>query len=479
MSSRVHLNISVVTPKVPSGRRNLIVSAAQTYAETFLKAPNGQPYLFEMTLNAPDHFPLTEAIFNATEYRTGNSFRFQRSRTGHSGNRFMTIPKDEAKQIRVADIVAASSCLPGTFEPLAFPDDFAWPMGTVPPKTREIFSEECENGGRRPRSVPLMDGGIYDNQGLANLLLADKRLHEPDQGELDPDELALIIVSDADCKEDDIYPYPTAAEGTPLGSPGRPRGISLGTANIMAKAVMGACALTVAVIAAHVWQDTGSLSGWDLFLYSVSLALAGFVAGGMWWGRRQIGDYLGKIPQTEGVAWQELARIGVHRILDCVSLRLTSISKTSDSVMPKRVRDLSYQYLYSHKRYQKKRVSNLIYHLQSGQKFNKDLKAVIREPSSELQRVIDAAATMDTRFWFEHKYEIPCLLSCGQATICYNSMKFIDRNYKKHKPDEIQRLWTQLVDDWGRLRNDPYSLSKERQKTAGLANEKWSLPPSC
>jgi hypothetical protein len=51
-------------------------------------------------------------------------FRFQRSDGGDIGNRKISIPQEVAEQMRVADIVASSSCFPGGFEPMVFPDDY-------------------------------------------------------------------------------------------------------------------------------------------------------------------------------------------------------------------------------------------------------------------------------------------------------------------------------------------------------------------
>ena len=83
-----------------------------------------EPYYFGDLLNA--EIPLKEVIFNSTEFRHGLNFRFQSSSNPRAviGNNRVNISKEEAEAIRIADIVAASSCFPGCFEPLAFPEDF-------------------------------------------------------------------------------------------------------------------------------------------------------------------------------------------------------------------------------------------------------------------------------------------------------------------------------------------------------------------
>jgi predicted acylesterase/phospholipase RssA len=176
----------------PSKRKDITVSMAQTYADTFFKKDNGEPYLFGDILNAKN-MNLREISFNATEFKYGLAFCFQRSDNPKApiGNQSVHIPKEHAETIRIADIVTASSCFPGGFEPLAFPDDFVWPEGKIPQSLQKQFSAGA---------LPLMDGGVYDNQGLESLLLDDVRV---------ADELELIIISDASQKSDNLFPYPT------------------------------------------------------------------------------------------------------------------------------------------------------------------------------------------------------------------------------------------------------------------------------
>ena len=102
----------------------------------------------------------------------------------------MSIPKDDAKFARIGDMVAASACFPAGFEPLEFPDDFVWPDDAVPDRLL------AEIGGK---SVALMDGGIYDNQGVDAL---DKLVGT------DYEDYGLFVISDVDQNVDEIYPYP-------------------------------------------------------------------------------------------------------------------------------------------------------------------------------------------------------------------------------------------------------------------------------
>ncbi|HEX5083981.1 MAG TPA: tetratricopeptide repeat-containing protein [Blastocatellia bacterium] len=111
-------------------------------------------------------------ILNATTLNTGHNWQFTATWMGEppasidsevDGNyrlrrMYYEQAPDEYKCIRLGHAVAASSCVPGLFEPLALPNLYD---GLV---------------------VRLVDGGVYDNQGTASLL---------DQG------CNILLVSDA------------------------------------------------------------------------------------------------------------------------------------------------------------------------------------------------------------------------------------------------------------------------------------------
>ncbi len=121
---------------------------------------------------APDH-----VYFNAADLTSLDLFRFGVMRHPRNGpayvvNRFR-IPVDAevgdparivAAGLRIADCVAASFCFPGGFEPLLFPDDFLR-LRAEDEELRAVTTRLC--GGAS--AVALMDGGLYDNLGLASV----------------------------------------------------------------------------------------------------------------------------------------------------------------------------------------------------------------------------------------------------------------------------------------------------------------------
>jgi len=132
-------------------------------------------------------------ILNATSLNTGHNWQFTASYMGEppssidaeiDGNyRLRRIYYEDApaafKNIRLGHAVAASSCVPGLFEPLAM-------TGLYPKKT-----------------VRLVDGGVHDNQGVSGLF---------EQG------CSVIIVSDASGQMGTQDDPSTSLLGVPLRS---------------------------------------------------------------------------------------------------------------------------------------------------------------------------------------------------------------------------------------------------------------------
>ena len=88
---------------------SLIKGAAQVYASEKMLGDRRLGSL--MDLGAKQFKGL---VFNSVEFRNGNSFRFQTSELGRAiiGNGNLRVDKEMAREIRLADIAAASSCFP-------------------------------------------------------------------------------------------------------------------------------------------------------------------------------------------------------------------------------------------------------------------------------------------------------------------------------------------------------------------------------
>lgn len=429
--------------RVPSGQPKLILSMANVYADTFLKSPQGHPYTLGEILDS--EISVKEISFNTTEFRTGVAFRFQKSANSRAriGNGNVSIPRDAAKEIRLADIVAASSCFPGGFEPLEFPQDFAWPNNQIPSRVKDAVGK---NG--QFHSLALMDGGIFDNQGIDSLLLSDSRN--------DSESLGLFIISDVDSLQDSLYEYPQ--NDKPSGN------LTLGQLDWFIRFFLLICILTVVSVSYELWREIqqGTFIFWQhFFSVLMPLILAFGVIASLWWGRGLIkNQLLPRIPQAGLAGWQDLKLLKVDEFLYLVELRMTSLLALTSAVFMDRIKALIFARVYSDKRYQGKRISNRIDRLV---KSNVSLPGVT-PLSSTLKQVSENAAAMPTTLWFDNPQQLADVTVTGQATICFNLMQYICRAYKdspENYPPAVRELWDELNQDWERLNINPYDLLEE------------------
>jgi len=140
----------------PHKRLNLINAFAIQY-QKFIPCTLGD---IERRLNenSISNKGLVRAIFNATDFTNGLEFRFQNLDKPQRkfGNTYQHDNyKDTRTNLLMGDIVAASSCFPGGFEPISFPHDFG--------ASSDTFIKDAP-------PVGLMDGGIIDNIGISSFL---------------------------------------------------------------------------------------------------------------------------------------------------------------------------------------------------------------------------------------------------------------------------------------------------------------------
>ncbi|MBK8748244.1 MAG: hypothetical protein IPM04_10325 [Saprospiraceae bacterium] len=120
---------------------------------------------------------ISEAVaYNSTEFNNGLNFRF-RNKGKFNGSARVIVPYAVAVEIKLSDVLASSSCFPGGFEPMLWPNDFV-----------HADSINLEKHAKNNRTVGLMDGGIYDNQGIESVLKYNSKAGEP--------YFDLVIVSD-------------------------------------------------------------------------------------------------------------------------------------------------------------------------------------------------------------------------------------------------------------------------------------------
>lgn len=410
---------------------SLIRSAADVYARPELF---GDRRLAEVL--GSDTLQLEEAIFNSTEFHTGLDFRFRRSRSERAllGNRNYRLPREVAQHIRLADIVAASSCFPGGFEPFVFPQHFHWT------EQYPLDAALADLGRGFASGLPLMDGGVYDNQGIDSLLQA---FHDS--------SACTLLISDVSAPNDRMYDVPP--------NPTSRGWITLSGVRWLAWGLF-ALALTAAVVLAWHGAEEARVGDWtwqDYLLYLVPGAFTAAVAGALVWARRRLNDANEMLEKTTDVrAWPSFSQLTVPEFTQMVALRVTSLMALTSSIFMSRVRGLVFSQAYSDPNFKGRRISNLIYSLTQEDAALFTAHPWLK-PKPHLVSLAQQAEGMPTTLWFTDDKQFYTLEAAGEATACYVLLRHI----VKHRAGEYETeglplhgLYTRLRREWEVFQRD-------------------------
>ncbi len=368
-----------------------------------------------------------EVTINATEFREAYGYRFVRSRTrGKSGSYQRPAKKDWVDHARVADVVAASSCFPGLCEPIVYPDDFMF---------------ERQGSSSRPLTVPLMDGGIFDNQGIDALLLTLER------EAVDP--VDIVIISDTDRPPRQL-----------LGDRPSPREwLRVGVDQVLVLAAILALVPLLAMASTRAFADALSAGIAAVALWTTALAVGlAYVVGQIpGWIRRRL--------------WQVLCAVTCRQLAHLITVRVQSLVVLAADVFMARIRRLGYERVFAPPRVALggvHKISNLIYHLRdqdegdplvlarSAERRDRYLRAIgFDPPRGELKRAIQHSFDCATTLWFpEASSSNPrdsrlCddLVLAGRATMCFNLAKHTLRTIPIVSRELDERL-ASLRSDW-------------------------------
>ena len=285
-----------------------------------------------------------------------------------------------------------------------------------------------------------MDGGVYDNQGIEAALLAMKR-HKNKTG--------MFIISDTDQKKASLYSYPGSRKADWM---------SLEKVNILLLAMMGISVLSAGALCwnfADAWHRDTWYSKMMLSAFPAAVLIA--LAYGIYWLRHKIKtEVLSRIPRIHLTAWNEMKHLTINQVIEMASLRVTSLFALASSVFMKRIRGLVYAQVYKNKKYEGKRVSNLIYELDGEKKYS----IPWLKPSTVMREITRDAAEMPTTLWFDNSIDLEKLIACGQYTICYNLIDYIIRR-KSKCPRWMKVHYDRLIEDWKKFEKDPMMLIKD------------------
>lgn len=394
-------------------RRTLIAAQAAALDEQFFSGAK-----FGEFFDSPIH--IGELIFNATDFRCGLPFRFQKSRNPRAriGNGKHWMPKEIAREMRLADVVAASSCFPGGFEPIGFPHDFAWEDRKS--VLTALSAEPGEPTFAEP--LPLMDGGVADNQGLGSLRVALDRREREDQP-----PIGLVLISDADAPND-----ASLIEHTRVPRAGwlSVNSVILGGRVLLVVAMIALCLLGRRLSQMFI---TRTLPDWWTFVestFSFAVLLLAVVAlfVGLRWLTRSV---LRQIPERSGLdIVGTVGTLSPGWLGDLLWMRIESLYAMSNSVFMKNVRDLRYREMYENDKLRDRVVANLIYELPKRGIETEGEASDRVQPSDDMLQIATYAVQMPTALWFEEREQLDAVVLCGRFTTCYNLIEHVQKRLK-------------------------------------------------
>lgn len=499
-------DLAAPTPVAPSGRRDLITCWADVYRQTFFEPYYGDPSLDIFWSGPKTH--LKEVIFNAVEMKTGVAFRFQHSDNTDAfrvGNGNIWLKTEHARLLKMSDVMASSSCIPGGMEPLQLPRDYRWPddernnKGIVSRKTCDAVERHLEEEfGADAANLAIFDGGIYDNQTISSVLLALSRAHDHgrsnhahlEQNEpsvhdgtwhewfdellenytksADHERLDMYIISDAVVRHDPMFePDPDNCMPDKQASWLRRR--TLGELNVASWIVSIALLVSAAVnlydFSIAGGFNTGALK--TIIINVISSLIPGLVAAAILLlvilGRRKLESatksVLSRMPRMKQPFWSLIKGLRFGNVLDMVSVRGASLSTLVSRFYMHRTRQLEYSIVYKEEKLAKKIVANEIYRLLDPPEG--------LEVSEDLRTVVEVSANMPTKIWINDmgtgendpeilrgRNDLQVLVATGQATIIVDLLH--------HLGDKDPTIREKLQQDWRLLNKNPFHFVDNR-----------------
>jgi len=405
---------------------------------------------------------LEDICFNATDFSFGLAFRFQT--TGVFGNYRLKNGNLDllSNDMKIADMIASSSCFPMGFEPLVMPDDFVSDHNSDTYIAIKI-QDEFKNG------VGIMDGGIVDNQGIGSIMNADRRRKDPydlimvcDVGSyfMDPWEPSKIELDKKGGSKSlkQLYKFvlkklkstwwlwlslPISAFLLYLGFQNEP-----GTWYLITGGAMGMLALfamTIKILIGRLRNETSDIWKW----------LMGMVPGFM----------KDKLKYFENLKLRLIKRM--------LEERGSSAMLMISSIFLKQIRRLNYNLFYKDDDLKNRRITALIYELtrkqhkdgDSDEKDKDTKRETIDDPGDGIYASAKIATEMGTTLWFSEKdkevHRLKNLVSCGQFTACYDLLKYCV-DLKESKANVDSALLNEMIDvlqaDWKHFIKNPYWL---------------------
>lgn len=464
----------------PYKNKNLINAFAELYDKELTE---GKTFSEFTTMRSH----LEAVVFNSTEFDNAINFRFRDANSGYFGNYKIRINPKAADEVKLSDAMASSSCFTGGFEPMIWPDDFCYDGAD------NIIKEKKE----KRNQLGLMDGGIYDNQGIESILNYQRK-----EG-ADP-YLDLIIVSDVTSPYMKGYrPYADQPnEGLrKLTLKKINKKVSF-TNNVLNTVLISLIAILTLVPLLNGYTMnwlTGLCMGLSFAFLAVFIAKLVILSVVTKMLMNFINSILNRIPEfyREKLSNLKIEELSVRRLEPLIFDRLNSLLNLLMNVFLKVVRRLNYFKLYDNYQYKYRRITNLVRELTEEDFSNKRARNDVgASPSnkhstntilngtyekivgSKIKNIAEEAASFGTTLWFKDKNELDNLLNklvaSGQCTMCYNMLEYLeviifeeDNGFDKldqSTKDAITNVYNQCKADWLDFKIDPLFMYNKLSK---------------
>ena len=367
-------------------------------------------------------------MFNATDIERSLPFRFQtRGKFGHGK---YIVDKADFEKIKLSDVVAASSCFPGGFEPMFFPTDF------------------LSNPSKPYQTTRLMDGGVIDNQGIASILLGEKGINS----------IGTIIISDVSCEidiSDDIK------------KPKEKENVLTRFSSSQLKYIFGIFSLLSFVALFNI--ECLLIYSFVLFMGTIFLVFSFAIQFIQCKIRKPLNNISKQTPPFYDF-YTTLKHLKISEIISLLIVRLSSVYHLNDVVFLTRMRGMNFNYIMDNPKYKYRSFINSIY----------DLKEDKKKPIKEYRNIrpyIEEANKMPTTLWFNNNQKkddkmLRSLVVAGQVTICYNLLEYLEK-VKKDKvvypsleqeyKNELSAIEIQLISHFEKFKQEPEWLLNQLQ----------------
>ena len=409
-------------------------------------------------INNFDKIPVKDYTALATDFDNSLPFRFrltegrmtdgERMTYGVFGNQKHSISRSVVQHVTLGEAMACSSCFPSGFEPMMYPDDFK-------------VSQRADIASKITKRFGIMDGGVSDNQGIESVLLAEERMYKYREDRSRKDKaLDLVIISDVASPYMEGY---TPCEHLLPKSMGKLTLGRLRNYGLISEAVAITLFIIALVLGSKFWLGVISVILAIITLATIAFALL----------KSKMFSAIGKTFIGNNATF--ISHLKFSTIESLLMNRAKSVLSMSSVVFLKRIRQMSYNSIYSDKKWNNRVVTSTIYELRPDETWQSmDKNDTLPEylvPSEAIQQNSVLAASMGTTLWFTPEDKAAgmpqAILSCGQYTMCFNLLDYIEKIEKDptnltEGHELIKACKPQLMDSWKKFQANPQWMLPKR-----------------